>query len=1048
MQHFNVGGSPVHPGNTVIVFPLALRSPDTYEADFATQGAGLIVSLYVPAITGTLDVTVYSIQDGAETLILTIPTISSPNTSPIAFTTSNLFLSTLRVRAVVAGGQANFSLRVRATPQEVCNDGVRSVNGDYGPDVLLDSDDVPEGSLNKYFTQANFDAAFAAKDTDDLAEGSTNLYFTAARSRLALSATSPVLYDNTTGVISLGTVGFANGGTGQTTRQAAIDALTATGTPTYVWTWNGTNGVWTAPTGGLTSLTSTDGSIDITSPSGPTPNLSLHFPISAPGGSVSAPSYRFDSDTGMYSPSDGLLNFATNGVLALAIDNNQEAVFANTVTADDFIYPAKTANTFLSGPASGGPAIPTFRAIAQGDIAASALPFPMNAPGGSVGAPSYNFDSDSGMWSPSDGIVAFATNGVNRVQIENNGTVNMFGDLTITGNISAANFPSPITGTPNVLAFFDSTGNLMSDNYWAAQDDGRLSGSFNYTGDGQSLFSLGSNVTAADTWNGINLIQGSLSNNGTLTGFVSLLNLNYNDGAVSTEFVNGINIGTQISTTGDKQLANFYSNGTVGGNLSGLLINSDDDTTGGATLFNIFTQGDTGGELSWIRAGNQPGNLMNALTGIDVLNQGDVANFATLVRLNNNGTITKGLDIISSNINATVGDGTGISLNGVNIGLQNTAFVDGNINGFILGNNANWNATNGNLVGFNLNNSGSGNRMTGVTIFNNGDQVEEIRGFQFNSNADARTSTGLDIYMEGTITDDAQAIRVSVQNVTSTTQRVRSMDINGGTWSYNNNYRPGSGLFVDSGNNNFTEMRVANGSPVTGTDAFINNSIVAVLAEDDVAIGPIGLGFVHSSAISLLGIATGKTMDLHRGLLVVASVQNPGYADAGAVTEYQGIVYAGALPGGGNTTIGTATGLLMPTGFDSYAGTNFGVRVQGVTADNYLNKLAVGTASNTAAAGLLLDVNGQVGITAIGSGLSVAEGLNAKMGLATLVGGTVTVNTTAVTANSRVFHAAQIAGGTMGVVSVQNVIPGTSFDLISTDPGDTSTVAWMLVEAI
>lgn len=57
------------------------------------------------------------------------------------------------------------------------------------------SDDVPEGSLNLYWTAARFDTRFASKTTTDLTEG-TNLYWTNARfdtrfdSRLATKSTS------------------------------------------------------------------------------------------------------------------------------------------------------------------------------------------------------------------------------------------------------------------------------------------------------------------------------------------------------------------------------------------------------------------------------------------------------------------------------------------------------------------------------------------------------------------------------------------------------------------------------------------------------------------------------------------------------------------------------------------------------------------------------------------------------------------------------------------------------------------------------------------
>jgi hypothetical protein len=61
---------------------------------------------------------------------------------------------------------------------------VDSVNGQTGV-VVLDSDDIDEGSSNLYWTQTRFDNALAASDTDDLDEGSTNLYHTDARAKTA-----------------------------------------------------------------------------------------------------------------------------------------------------------------------------------------------------------------------------------------------------------------------------------------------------------------------------------------------------------------------------------------------------------------------------------------------------------------------------------------------------------------------------------------------------------------------------------------------------------------------------------------------------------------------------------------------------------------------------------------------------------------------------------------------------------------------------------------------------------------------------------------------
>lgn len=89
---------------------------------------------------------------------------------------------------------------------------------------------------------------------------------------------------------------------------------------------------------------------------------------------------------------------------------------------------------------------------------------------------------------------------------------------------------------------------------------------------------------------------------------------------------------------------------------------------------------------------------------------------------------------------------------------------------------------------------------------------------------------------------------------------------------------------------------------------------------------------------------------------------------------------------------------------------------------------------------------GSIGIGVIGSGLKIKEGANARMGTATLAAGTVTVNNTSVTANTRIFLTVQNVGGTQGFLSVSSIVPGTSFTITSASGTDTSTVAWLLIE--
>lgn len=86
--------------------------------------------------------------------------------------------------------------------------------------------------------------------------------------------------------------------------------------------------------------------------------------------------------------------------------------------------------------------------------------------------------------------------------------------------------------------------------------------------------------------------------------------------------------------------------------------------------------------------------------------------------------------------------------------------------------------------------------------------------------------------------------------------------------------------------------------------------------------------------------------------------------------------------------------------------------------------------------------SGLVGWNAI----SLEDGSNKRMGQSTLVGGTVTVSNTSVTASTRIFVTRHTAGGTLGHLSVGTVTASTSFVINSSSATDTSVVNWLLIE--
>lgn len=147
-------------------------------------------------------------------------------------------------------------------------------------------------------------------------------------------------------------------------------------------------------------------------------------------------------------------------------------------------------------------------------------------------------------------------------------------------------------------------------------------------------------------------------------------------------------------------------------------------------------------------------------------------------------------------------------------------------------------------------------------------------------------------------------------------------------------------------------------------------------------------------------------------------------------------IYSVLANNGGNYYIGAddSTGSTMCTGSEAYALAVVNANARSVIiGTNNIARMVVNSA-------------GQVSLQTVGTGFSIKEGSNAKMGTATLVAGSVVVNTTAVTANSRIFLTSQVDGGTPGFLRVSTRTAGTSFTIVSGSATDTSTVAWIIFE--
>lgn len=102
--------------------------------------------------------------------------------------------------AVDAGGDGSFSYNNST--------GAFTYTGPSQAEVLAHFSNVSPINLEANGQiSINETALFSGKTTDDLTEGSTNKYFTTARARDSISVTAPLSYNNTTGVISITEIG-------------------------------------------------------------------------------------------------------------------------------------------------------------------------------------------------------------------------------------------------------------------------------------------------------------------------------------------------------------------------------------------------------------------------------------------------------------------------------------------------------------------------------------------------------------------------------------------------------------------------------------------------------------------------------------------------------------------------------------------------------------------------------------------------------------------------------------------------------------------------
>lgn len=251
----------------------------------------------------------------------------------------------------------------------------------------------------------------------------------------------------------------------------------------------------------------------------------------------------------------------------------------------------------------------------------------------------------------------------------------------------------------------------------------------------------------------------------------------------------------------------------------------------------------------------------------------------------------------------------------------------------------------------------------------------------------------------------------------------------------------------------FDRAGALNIGTTSGTTLTVN-STTAATSKDAASVVLEGGAGIEKEVISGIGFGVGVTPTTN--LPLALNVSNNGSVN-GRIANANTGTSANASFVASN---GTATVQLY------MLGTNFttaGIEVAnagGITTSNAAGMILV---ANNASSGIKFATGGQtqrmeitstgtvnvandVVVTTAGKGYSVKEGSNAKMGIATLVAGSVVVSTTAVTASSRIQLTSNVDGGTPGWLRVSARTGGTSFTITSSSGTDTSQVAWIIFE--
>jgi hypothetical protein len=548
-------------------------------------------------------------------------------------------------------------------------------------------------------------------------------------------------------------------------------------------------------------------------------------------------------------------------------------------------------------------------------------------------------DYSGSIYSVSNGFSHPGSGVIDSVSLSSNSA--SFSNAGTTTVFNGVESTASVTGPYSIPSFLGVSSTLIAD---------QLSGDV-------KMFTAGPSFNDS-VLQGVSLLNGSMQVQGTTTAAQGINGLNLSANVQDTAAINQLNGGNIVLTTQGNSTLTGSSGLQLSNQLQGASVNS-------GNMYGISNASSASGTSS-----------VNGITGDNVsVTASNTANVGNLSGLNSN------VSMIDNSVATSV---TGISTNPL---IQNSS-NGGNVVSAAVSGQVQDTATAASFTGISVTPQVSGNSV--VTSFS-----------PFSLNASVQNTatvtngvTAADIQLSSTpLIASAKGLSVNITGTNVADPLTRTgVQIQGGLNQFSYNFTVPAGAPFLSTNQFTNTLTVANGAPVNPI-MFATYVSPSFVLHDNWPVSAFGIGPVNVSAVNDIAIDPTFTMDEHNGFM--AGVTNP--SGTGTLGASYGYRAAGVINQGGAITVNNVYGFSTFAPTFCGVGTNCWAFYDDTAAQNYLNRLAIGTASKKVTAGYVLDMVGQ-GLQTYAATDAVATGIQLNDSTHTTVNGS--NNTTAFQANA------------------------------------------------